>query len=128
MLFYTKAKETAYRLISKYGQDISIKSRIVGAYNPSTGTSPITETTQTFKGLVFEWGTDNFPNNGKEVIDGTIIKIGDKRLILGVKGNTPPDIGDVATVNGKQYTIVNPIKLLEPAGELVMIECNIRGI
>jgi hypothetical protein len=127
MSIYSKLKKTAIRLLTKYGTNVVITSRTPGTYNPATGSATVVETTQTCKGIVFDWGTGNFPDKGEQVIDGTIIKIGDKRLILASSILVPPEIGDVALVNGTSYTIVPPVKALSPAGELVMVECNIRG-
>ena len=125
---YKKFRSTATRLLTKYGTNVVITSRTPGIYDVASGSATITESIRTCKGIVFDWGTGNFPDKGEQVIDGTIIKIGDKRLILASSTLVPPEIGDVALVNGTLYTIVPPVKPLSPAGELVIVECNIRGI
>jgi hypothetical protein len=132
MTIYTRAIQTALRLLTKYGQTITVETNVPGVYDTATSSVAITTTSQEIKGAVFEWGGSNYPNNGQEVIDWTLIKSGDKKLILSTLANdgssiNKPNIGDVAIVQGIRYTMVNPIKFLAPAGVLVLVEVNIRG-
>jgi hypothetical protein len=131
-LLYSKTKKTVNRILKKYGQTVVITTKVSGIYDPSLGSVSITSTNQSIVGAVFEWGGSNYPNNGQEVVDGSIIRIGDQKLILSpidINGQPiiKPKVNDVVLVNGVSYTIVNPIKFLAPAGILVLVEANIRG-
>ena len=132
MSLYSRAILTVQKLLRRYGQTVVITTKTSGTYDPTLGSVSVTSTSQSIVGAVFEWGGSNYPNNGQEIIDGTIIRIGDQKLILSpidINGQPiiKPKVNDVALVNGVSYTIVNPIKFLAPAGVLVLVEANIRG-
>ncbi len=132
MNVYDKAAIKAANAIAKYGQAVVITSNSAGAYNPANGTVSLTTGTQHGVGLIFDWGSENHPAEGESVLNGTLIKVGDRKLILSPKDTvtglnlTEPSIGDLATINGIVYTITNPIKPLNPGGTVVLIICNIR--
>lgn len=121
------------KLLNKHGSDMVVSTFTTStAYNPSTGTNVVTSTDQTVKGLVFEWGGANYPNNGAGVIDWTLIRQDDMKLTLSPFDNSGnqtiiPKTGDIVLVFDRLYTITQPIKALEPDGNLLLIECNIRG-
>jgi hypothetical protein len=118
-------RETANRMLKGKGQLVTLTRRIAGTYNTTTGAANVTTTTQTGCGAVFEYGNKN--------IDGTLIKTGDKKLLLSALNSngdvlTSPVINDTATIGGVVYTLVEPLKAIAPAGIVIMYECNIRGI
>ena len=132
MNLYDKAAAKAAKAISKYGTSVVITRQVTGTYNPATRTAPITTVTENGKGMVFDWGSNNYPANGIDTVDATLIKTGDQKLILSPFNVdtglhlTPLSIGDLATINGIVYTITNPIKPLTPSGIVVLIVANIR--
>ena len=125
---YIKNQATANRLLTKFGQSITLTSNTAGAYNVATGTSAITQTTQSAIGAIFDWGTENRPSYGQEFIDSSLIRSQDRQLLLSPVGINQPNLGDIATIQGKQYNLVPPMKSIAPAGICVLIICNIRGI
>ncbi len=126
MSFYARLQATANRLIKDKGQAITLSHSSAGTYNPSTGgITGSTTTTQAGWGAVIEWESKH--------IDGTLIKIGDRRLLLSPFNTagtalTAPVLGDTVTdAAGVVYTLVNPLKTTAPAGTTVLFDCNLRA-
>ena len=125
MTFYTRLQATANRLLKGKGQSITLTKITAGTYNPETGGFTGAGTsTQTAYGAIFDYGTKQ--------IDGTLIKAGDKQLLLSaVKTDgtalTAPVLGDTVSIGGVVYTLVEPLKEVSPAGTVVMYECNLRA-
>ena len=122
MEFYAKMQATANRLLKGKGQAITLSRQTAGAYDPATGTAAVTTTAQTAYGAMFEYGDKN--------IDGTLIKEGDKQLLLSAINSAgtalvAPALNDTVTINTVVYTVVR-IKPLSPAGTTVLFDCNIR--
>ena len=128
-----KIAKNADKTLTKHGKNVVVTTYTTSTvYDPTTGASVVTGVNQTIKGLTFEWGGSNYPNNGQGAIDWTLIRDGDQKLMLSpfdTSGNNTilPKVGDIATVFGRAYTITEPIKPLHPDGTLLLIECNIRG-
>ena len=106
------------------GQALTLTRQSAGNYDPATGSSTVTTSTQTGTGAIFDYGNKN--------IDGTLIKQGDKNLLLSAFKTdgtdlTAPILNDTVTdVNGIIYTIVEPLKTIAPAGIAIMYDCNLR--
>jgi hypothetical protein len=132
MNVYNKAAIKAAKALAKYGTNVVISHKSTGTYNPATRTAPVTTVTENGVGMVLDWGSNNYPANGEDTVEGTLIKTGDRKLILSPFNKdtglnlTPLSIGDLATINGVVYTITNPIKPLSPSGIVVLIVANIR--
>jgi len=123
---YTKTKASVERMLTKYGQSITLTHHSLGAYDPATGTATDTTSTQTGKGAIFEWGQQgSTPSYGRSMIPESSIVSGDKQLFLSPTGITVPEVNDYVTdVNGVMY-LIKMVKTLAPAGTVVLIECNI---
>lgn len=123
MDFYTKMRATADKILRGKGQAITLTRQSSGTYAPSTGLATVSTSTQTGYGAVFEYVDHN--------IDGTLVKAGDKQLLLsalnstGTALTTPPIVNDTATIGGAVYTITS-VKPLSPAGTTCIFECNLR--
>jgi hypothetical protein len=123
MDFYTKMRATADKILRGNGQAIMLTRQSSGTYAPSTGLATVNTSTQTGYGAVFEYVDHN--------IDGTLVKAGDKQLLLsalnstGTALTTPPIVNDTATIGGAVYTITS-VKPLSPAGTTCIFECNLR--
>lgn len=126
---YAKPKANATKMLTRYGQSVTITHHSIGAYDVSTGTSTDATTTQTGVGAIFEWGQQgSTPSYGKSMIDNSLIVAGDKQLYLSATGITMPIINDnITDANGKVYSI-KMIKELAPSGMAVLYEANISGI
>lgn len=114
---YSGVVTLADEILREYGQTITITSKSAGAYDVATGAAAVTQSTQTATGVVFDYGT--------RAIDGTLIKVGDKQLLLSASGLTAPAISDIAIIGNISYVITH-IKEVNPAGTSIMLDCNIR--
>lgn len=118
MGFYDRISKTALKVIKKYGQVVTITRRTQGAYNPATSTAPVTETTETGRGVVYDYKDAE--------VDGTMVQRGDSKLLLSSIGITKPTVNDVATLaNGDKFTILD-VDVVSPAGTDVVYICQIR--
>ncbi len=124
MTFYTRLQNTAQKLLKGKGQSLTLTKITAGTYNPATGGFTGAGTsTQTAYGAVFDYGAKQ--------IDGTLIKAGDKQLLLSAfktdgAALTAPVLGDTVSIGGVTYTLVEPLKTVGPAGITVIYEANIR--
>ena len=124
MTFYTRLQNTAQKLLKGKGQSLTLTKVTAGTYNPATGgMTGGTTSTQLAYGAVFEYGNKN--------IDGTLIKVGDKQLLLSAfktdgTALTAPVVNDTVTIGGIVYTVTQ-VKSLAPAGTIVLYDCNLRA-
>ena len=124
MTFYARLQNTANRLLKGKGQSITLTKVTAGTYNPATGGfTGASTSTQSAYGAIFDYGTKQ--------IDGTLIKAGDKNLLLSAfktdgAALTAPVLGDTVSIGGVTYTLVEPLKEVNPAGTVVMFDCNVR--
>jgi hypothetical protein len=130
MSFYTDIRLIAQNLLKGKGQTITLTYQGSSSYNTSTGGATISTSTASVYGAVFEYGNKNFEYGNKN-IDGTLIKVGDKQLLLSALNTagtaiTAPVVNDTVTINSVAYTITQ-VKTLSPAGTVVLYDCNIRG-
>ncbi len=125
MTFYTRLQNTAQKLLKGKGQSLTLTKVTAGTYNPATGAMTGTTTsTQTAYGAVFDYGSKQ--------IDGTLIKAGDKQLLLSAfktdgTALTAPVLGDTVSIGGVVYTLVEPLKTVGPAGITVIYEATLRA-
>lgn len=118
MSFYGDLQSTANELLTEFGQAVTINKKVAGAYDPATGKSTVTTTTETTKGALFDYGSKD--------IDGQLILQGDKKLLLSQIGITDIDVNDTVTLGTTTYTVTQ-VKALNPAGTNVMFICNLRS-
>ena len=124
MAFYDRMQKTSNRLLISKGQAVTLKHTVVGTYVPGEGVTN-TVTTQYGTGAVTEWDSRQ--------VDGTLIMIGDKRLLLSPLNTsgaalTAPVLGDTVTdAAGKVYTLTAPLETLSPAGTVILYTCNMRA-
>ena len=123
MSLYTEMQAVTDASLSQYGQLVTITHKTAGAYDPATGSSAISTITEVGRGAVFDYTR---PKDGLSQADGTLILQGDKKLLLSPVGITAPKIDDAVIANGITFVIKN-IKSINPAGTVVMYECNIRS-
>lgn len=113
----------AQNLLKGKGQTITLTYQGSSSYNTATGGATIATSTASAYGAVFDYSARN--------IDGTIIKVDDKQLLLSALNTagtaiTAPVVNDTVTINSVAYTITQ-VKTLSPAGTVVLYDCNIRG-
>ena len=118
-------QKTSNKLLLGKGQTVTITHVVPGTYDPATGGVTNTTTTQTGTGAVMDWDARQ--------VDGTLIKIGDKKLLLSPLNTagtvlTAPVLGDTVTdAAGTVYTLVAPLSTLSPSGTAVLYTCNMRA-
>jgi hypothetical protein len=121
---YSDTANDADEAIGEMGQSVTLTHTVAGTYAPGTGITNTT-TEQTGTGAVADWDARQ--------VDGTLIKTGDKRLLLSPLNTsgaalTPPVLGDTVTdAASKVYTLTAPLETLSPAGTVVLYTCNMRG-
>lgn len=116
---YRRILDTALKMVARFGQPITITRRIEGAYNPSTSSVPITESTQS--GIV-----GLFDNYKTKEIDGSLIKMGDVKMIVPGKGLIEPQAEDTLTdKNGTKWTIKD-FDVIRPAGDPLLYTFQLR--
>lgn len=118
MGLYERMALTADKLLRDKGQAVTITRQSASAYDPATGAATVTTSAQTGYGAIFDYGDKQ--------IDGTVIKIGDKHLLLSASEITAPILNDTVTVGGIVYTVVEPLKTVSPGGTVIMYELNLR--
>ncbi len=125
---FTKPQATTDRLLTKFGQSVTLTKTVQGSYDPTTGNITNTTTTQTGTGTILDYGTQQA---GIYSAPGSLIQMGDKQLMLSALKTdgaalTAPVNGDTVTdAAGKVWTITQ-VKAMAPAGTVVLYDCNLR--
>lgn len=117
---YAKTAATADRLIKRFGKTATLRRTLAdpSTYNPATGVvaQPV-ETQTTCSAVVIPYGD--------KLIDGTLIRQGDKQAFVAVVNVSEPKAGDFLLWEGVSYTVMNS-KTLAPAGVNVIYELQVR--
>lgn len=116
---YPNLAATAQRLLEQFGMDTTLTRTVPGGYDPETGTTTgPTVTTWTGTGARFDYTQRD--------IDGTLIRVGDRRVLIGVDGMTLPLTGDVVTLGVRSFTVVQASEIA-PAGVAVLFDVQVRA-
>jgi hypothetical protein len=121
-------RSTANRLIADKGLTVTLTRQAAGEYDPATGTTAITTTTQTGKGVILPLGS----NPAFRKFDGNIV-LGDQYLLLsalstaGAPLDPPPTVDDTVTLAGGKVVSLIAVEPLEPAGLDIMYSCIARA-
>ena len=110
---------TASRLLTRYGETVTIETPETGGFNPITGEPSHGEPGTTYTGK-------GYPGRyQKSEVNGTTIQSGDIRLVLELIAQRP-QVGWTVTVDSGTYRImdVNPIR---KAGADVIYICQLRS-
>lgn len=104
-----------HHLLQTFGSDLTLTRQTGAVYTPSTGAlSTGTSTTYTIRGVFVSYRDEN--------IDGTVIRSGDRRLLVRSQGApTAPQIGD--RVGGLELI---DVRTLAPNGVAVAWACQAR--
>lgn len=120
MSLYTDLRATAGRLLTSYGQSMTLTKRASGAYDPSTGASTVTSTTYTVKGAVFDY------SGGAYKPAPMLIQAGDRRALISAEGlSVAPEPADHLTIGSTRWAIVT-VTPTDPGGTAVVYECQVR--
>ena len=120
--FYDEMAVMALEMITEFGQPVTIRATTVGEYDPETGTAPLdTVTEQTAQGILLDFTGQEFQNN-------SLIKQGDKKLKVAAQGLAwVPDLLNKVIVQGRTWSIVPPLKEINPAGTPILYELQVRS-
>lgn len=116
MTFASQMTATALRLLSEYGQLISVTRDNVGSFTPSTGDVPELSNTE-YSG----YGHPSFYKFNQ--IDNDLVQRKDIRLIF--RSTTAPLINDLFTIGSSTYTALN-IKTIMAQGSNIYYEVQLR--
>ncbi|MHA6127143.1 hypothetical protein ACX3YD_13275 [Pseudomonas fluorescens group sp. PF-1] len=122
MAFYNEMALTALEMIAEYGQPVTIHALTIGEYDPETGTAPPdTITEQSAQGILLDFTGQEFQNN-------SLIKQGDKKLKIAAQGlEWAPDLLSKVVIQGRTWSIVPPLKEINPAGTPILYELQVRS-
>lgn len=115
---YAKAAATALRLLTQFGRDVTVRSYTVGTYDPATGANSVTTSDVTKKGALLDFGA------GKTLVNGGLIQVGDKRLLL--ESSAAPSPQAHIIVGSVEYVIIS-VGEVNPAGTPVLFDLHLRG-
>ncbi|WLH16539.1 hypothetical protein [Pseudomonas simiae] len=122
MAFYDEMAVTTLNMITEFGQPVIIRATIVGEYDPETGSAPpesIKE--QTAQGILLDFTGQEFQTN-------SLIKQGDKKLKIAAQGLVwVPGLLDKVIAQGRIWSIVPPLKEVNPAGTPILYELQLRS-
>lgn len=122
MAFYNEMAVMALELITEFGQPLTLRDTIKGVYDPATGkTGPDTVSERTTQGILLDFTGQEFQTN-------SLIKVGDKKLKIAASGlSSPPTLLSKAVIQGKTWSIVPPLKEINPAGTPLLYELQVRS-
>jgi hypothetical protein len=122
MAFYDEMAVMALEMITEFGQPVIIRATTVGEYDPDTGTAPPDTTTeQTAQGILLDFTGQEFQSN-------SLIKQGDKKLKIAAQGlEWVPDLLNKVIAQGRTWSIVPPLKAINPAGTPILYELQVRS-
>jgi hypothetical protein len=122
MSFYDEMAALALEMITEFGQAVTIQATAPGEYDPETGTAaPGVVTEQAAQGLLIDF-------TGQEFLTNTLIKQGDKKLKIAAQGLLwVPDLLNTVVAQGRTWSIVPPLKEINPAGTPILYELQVRA-
>ena len=118
MVDYVKSAATATRLITKFGQSVTLRHYTIGTYSTTTGLNTVTTSDVTAKAAIFDFA------QGQTLQAGNLIQSGDKQALMAV--TQTPAMQDHVIVGGKEYVILS-LGELNPAGTVVMYDLHLRA-
>ena len=122
MAFYDEMAALALEMITEFGQPVTIRATTVGEYDPDTGTvPPDTVTDQTAQGILIDFTGQEFQTN-------SLIRQGDKKLKIAAQGLAwAPGLLNKVIAQGRTWSIVPPLKEINPAGMPILYELQVRS-
>jgi hypothetical protein len=111
---YSRSKDTAYRLINRFGQELTFTREVGEAYDPSTGT--VSTTTESYSADAV------WLNYRNDEIDDSIVLQGDARVLVAAS----VEVDDRVTFEGDEWRVVIA-RPLNPAGIELYTEAQVRN-
>lgn len=122
MAFYDEVAVMALEMITEFGQPVTISRTQPGEYDPGTGGEvPSVPIEQTAQGILLDFTGIEFQNN-------SLIRQSDKKLKIAAQGLTwVPGLLDKVVAQGRTWSIVPPLKEVNPAGTPILYELQVRS-
>ncbi|MGY2162147.1 hypothetical protein HX799_07635 [Pseudomonas tolaasii] len=122
MAFYDEMAVMALEMITEFGQPVTISSTEPGEYDPETGgEAPGVTVEQITQGILLDFTGLEFQNN-------SLIRQGDKKLKIAAQGLAwVPGLLDKVVAQGRTWSIVPPLKEINPAGTPILFELQVRS-
>ena len=115
---YVATAQDAASMLAEFGALITLRTEVLGPYDPATGGSTQTATDVLRNGVLLDFASGL--TNGT----GGLIEIGDKRLLLEV--GTKPKLQDkVIVVGGSEY-VIKGVGEVNPAGVPVLYDLHLK--
>ena len=99
MVDYVKSAATATKLISKFGQSVTLRHYTIGTYNTASGLNTVTTLDVTARAAIFDF------SKGQTLQPGSLIQAGDKQALMAA--TQTPALQDHVIVGGKDYVIIS---------------------
>jgi len=117
---YARTAGTAKRLLTRFGQVVTVMREVAGGYDPTTGTVvPGSSEGYSIKGAVMNYRTQD--------VDGTRVLQSDKRILLAPDAAFAPKPGDRVTLADTTVLTVISVRETNPAGTAVLYELQVRA-
>lgn len=122
MAFYDDMAAMALDMITEFGQPVIISKTEPGEYDPDIGgESPGATVEQTAQGILLDFTGQEFQNN-------SLIRQGDKKLKIAAQGLAwVPGLLDKVVAQGRTWSIIPPLKEVNPAGTPILYELQVRS-
>ena len=122
MAFYDEMAVMALVMITEFGQPVTIRKTESGEYDPEIGGEvPGATVEQIAQGILLDFTGQEFQNN-------SLIKQGDKKLKIAAQGLAwVPGLLDKVVAQGRTWSIVPPLKEVNPAGTPILYELQVRS-
>ena len=122
MAFYDEMAVMALEMITEFGQPVTISKTEPGEYDPDLGgEAPGVTVEQIAQGILLDFTGQEFQNN-------SLIKQGDKKLKIAAQGLAwVPGLLDKVVAQGRNWSIVPPLKEINPAGTPILYELQVRS-
>ena len=119
-------RSAADRLLAAKGQAITLTRRTPSVYDPATGTTAITSTTQAGKGVIL-------PLSPMMKANASNIVAGDQQLLLSSIATSGsvlavPHVDDTITLATGEVLALTAVDPLSPAGLDILYDCIVRRI
>ena len=122
MAFYDEMATVALDLITEFGQPVTIVDVTPGEYDPDLGgTGPDTVVERNAQGILLDFTGYEFQTN-------SLIQFGDKKLKIAAQGLTSaPSLLSKVVAQGRTWSIIPPLKEINPAGTPILYELQVRS-
>ena len=116
---YTNLRDGLIKsVLSQYGLPVTFVVSSQPIFDPELGVTSSIDESYPCSGIITNYESKD--------VDGTLIKTGDKRVLLSyTKGMPEPNTDHILTINGLNWPIIN-CQPIEPGGTAVLYDIQVR--